>query len=453
MKAYIPNETVAAIATAPGDAGVAIVRISGKDAFEVAAKVIAGPLTLWKSHTAHFCQVKTLLGEKIDDALVLLMRAPRTFTGEDTVEIQCHGGRLIAKKILEELIKAGSRAALPGEFSFKAFMNKKIDLAQAEAIQTLVGAKNEKAYLAAKEQLDGKLSKKISDFQKRLTHWAAILEAWVDFPEEELEFASFEEIEEGLLSIAKDIKKLLDTFETGKIIHEGINLAIVGSPNVGKSSLMNALLGRDRAIVSPIAGTTRDLVEDDLKLNGLHFRLVDTAGLRKTEELIEGAGIEKTRQAIERADLFLFIVDATCPHIEEEFLTLLPKGKTIVCWNKVDLEHPRPLPSLPFEHTMEVSALLGTGLEKLHEKIDEVIWKEGACSTEEVVITAVRHRESLLRAFMRIGEVVEGLKTGKSAEFVTFDLRSALLELGTIIGTDVTEDILTEIFSHFCIGK
>lgn len=452
---YIPHETIAAVATPPGEGGIAIIRISGKEAIPTAAKIFSAPLETVQSHTVHFGQIRDRSGEKIDDVLIVVMRAPRSFTGENTVEIQCHGGRLVTARVLEAAIQAGARAALPGEFSFQAYMNGKIDLAQAEAIQALIHAKNETALLLAQEQLEGALSKKISSFQKKLTESAAIIEAWVDFPEEGLEFAPFDEMVTHLEAVHEEIEKLERTFHQGKIIHDGIQLSLIGSPNVGKSSLMNALLGKERAIVSPHAGTTRDLVEDDLRLNGLHFRLTDTAGIRETKECIEEEGIRRSRKAIERSDLILFVLDVTEKVIDTALIESLPKEKTIAVWNKIDLPHERPLPPLPFPHVVEVSAYAEMHLEALHEKIDAVIWegKNGSSHKEEVMITSLRHKESLANASTFLKKTITGLKAGVSPEFMAFDMRQALLELGKVIGTNVTEDILTAIFSKFCIGK
>ncbi len=454
---YIPGETIAAVATAPGDGGVAIVRICGQHALEVASKIFSRDVASFASHTVHFGKVMSLSGEKIDDVLLVVMHAPKTFTGEDTVEIQCHGGRLVTKTVLEATFSAGARPAGPGEFSLKAFMNGKVDLAQAEAIQALVSSKNEHAMNFAKVQLEGALSKKVVTFQKKLTEICAILEAWVDFPEEDLEFSPFEVVVDDLKNIASELKKLIDTFHQGKIIHEGILLSLVGSPNVGKSSLMNALLGKERAIVSHIPGTTRDLIEDDLRLNGLHFRLTDTAGIRKTSESIEEEGIRRTKTTIERSDLILFVVDVQDLDLfDHELMESLPKEKTVLVWNKSDLVEKNSLPLLSnfgFRHVVHVSAKTLFGLDDLHRKIDEVIFEKGCPHKDEVVITSLRHKESLVGALNAIEKVIEGLESDVSAEFAAFDARMALNELGMIIGTNVTEDVLSAIFSKFCIGK
>lgn len=451
---YRPGETIAAIATPLGEGGVAIIRISGKEALKVGDNVFSRSLANFATHTAHYGSIIDDKGKHVDDVLLLPMLGKRSFTGEDTVEIHCHGGSLITRRVLDTVLKAGARAALPGEFTFKAFINGKIDLAQAEAIQELICAKNERALDAAEDQLKGKLSSTIGNFQKELTDIAAILEAWVDFPDEGLEFASMEEICNLLQTICQQMKLLEDTFHNGRILHDGIALCLAGCPNVGKSSLMNALLDKERAIVSHIAGTTRDIVEDQMRLNGLNFRLIDTAGIRTGAEEIEQEGIRRSHAAIEKADLILFVLDAG-RGLESSDLALieqLPKNNTIAIWNKIDLNHP-PLPHLPFPHSIKLSAKEKTGLDELHKLIDQVIWDNGPPSREELLITNVRHKESLTNATKAAKRVLDGLRTGISPEFLSMDMRECLSELGKIIGTNIGEDILTAIFSKFCIGK
>ncbi len=451
---YQPGETIAAVATPPGEGGVAIIRISGNHALDVAEKVFSGPVKTYKSHTVHYGQIHNALKEHIDDVLIVPMLGNRSYTGEDTVEIHCHGGSLITRRVLDVVLQAGARAANPGEFTFKAFINGKIDLAQAEAVQELICAKNERALDAAEEQLKGSLSQKILSFQETLTQIAAILEAWVDFPEEGLEFASMEEVCADLEAISAQIEALANTFHDGRIVHEGISLCLIGSPNVGKSSLMNALLDKERAIVSHIPGTTRDILEDHMRLNGLNFKLIDTAGIRSTEEVIEQEGIKRSKAAMDDADLILFILDAAKGLDEQDraLLELLPTKKTIAVWNKVDLPHSE-LPQLPIAHVVMLSAKHKTGLEGLKQTIDTVIWEKGTPSREEVLITNVRHKEALLRAIDACQQVITGLKTDVSPEFLSMDMRRALSALGSIIGIDITEDVLSAIFSKFCIGK
>ena len=447
---YRMGETIAAVATPPGEGGVAIIRISGSSAIDVAARIYAGPLRSYPSHTLHFGQIIDE-GEVVDEVLVVVMKAPRSYTGEETVEIFCHGGSLMTRRVLEVVLKAGAKAALPGEFTFKAYMNGKLDLAQAEAVQALIGAKNELALQAAERQLQGALSRKIELFQKQLLEMSAILEAWVDFPEEDLEFASFEEVRASLEKTRAEMEVLSQTFQEGKKVFEGVTLCLAGAPNVGKSSLMNALLGKERAIVTDIPGTTRDLLEAEFKLGGLHFRLVDTAGIRETSEVIEQEGIRRSHQALQEADLVLLVLDAQ-RGIEEEdrrLLELTPSDKTVVIWNKTDL----PTTHVKPDQGVAISAKEATGLELLREKIDQKIWRTGPPSKQEIVITHVRHKEALDEAILSVGQVIEGLKRGVSAEFVASDMRRALVSLGTIMGLDVSEDILSAVFSKFCVGK
>jgi tRNA modification GTPase len=451
---YQPGETIAAIATPPGEGGISIIRLSGVRAIEIAEKIFSGPVASYKSHTLHLGIVHDGEGKCIDEALLLLMRAPRSYTGEDTVELQCHGGMIASKKILEACLKEGARAAMPGEFTFKAFMNGKLDLAQAEAVQKLIGAKNEEAFAAANDHLRGALSKKISEFQKELVRLGAIFEAWVDFPEEGIEFASQEELLEDLLSLSQAMQRLLNTFEDGKKIDQGISLCIVGAPNAGKSSLMNALLDQERAIVTEIAGTTRDLLHEELTIGSLHFKLTDTAGIRQTTEIVEQEGIRRSREAIEKADLILFVIDAAkrFGSEEQELFSILPKAKTIVLLNKMDIA-PCALCQTPFLHELRISAKEKSGLDKLKERIEQLIWQNGMPSKDEIFITSLRHKEALSRAIHNIDSVRKGLIEGVSPEFLTADLRSSLAELGRIIGTNITEEILSSIFSQFCIGK
>lgn len=451
---YQPGETIAAVATPPGEGGVAIIRISGNEALAIASKVFTGPVHTYATHSVHYGHIIDSSGRKVDDVLLIPMLGKKSYTGEDTVEICCHGGSLITRKVLEVILQAGARPAQPGEFTFKAYMNGKLDLSQAEAVQNLIHARSELALQAAEKHLQGALSSQIKTFQQDLTHIAAILEAWVDFPDEGLEFASMEEINQSLEALCQKMEKLAATFHDGRIIHDGIALCLIGCPNVGKSSLMNALLDKDRAIVSPTPGTTRDIVEDVLRLNGLNFRLIDTAGIRDTSEHIEAEGIRRSKAALESADLILFLLDAEAGLRDEdlELMKLVEQKKTLFIWNKIDL-HRGSLPSLPFPHVVEVSAKEKTGLSELHQAIDKVLWKEGPPSKEEVMITSLRHHQALNQAILGCQKVIQGLQQGISPEFLSSDMRSSLNELGKIIGTNVSEDILSSIFSTFCIGK
>jgi tRNA modification GTPase len=450
---YYPGETIVAIATPQGEGGVAIIRVSGKEAFSKVQPFVKKKISSIESHKAHFCKLYAINGEHLDDVLLLPFQAPKSYTGEDTIEIHCHGGRLITRRVLEALIASGIRGAKPGEFTFKAFMNGKIDLSQAEAVQEMIHAKNEFALNAATEQLEGALSQKIGSFQESLTEIAAILEAWVDFPDEGLEFASIESVCETLQKTEEKMRLLSETYHEGRLIHDGISLCLVGRPNVGKSSLMNALLDHDRAIVTDIAGTTRDILEADLRLNGLNVRLIDTAGIRETEEIVEKEGVRRSKIAMEKADIVLFVLDQSAPLQDEDhtLFKLVPKNKTLLIWNKNDLSKVAPLDlGLPF---VSLSAKEKRGLEELHKKIDHLLFKHERSHKEEVLIANVRHKEALDQAIISCQMVREGLQTGLSAEFVTSDMRECLHHLGVIIGKNITDEILTSIFSKFCIGK
>lgn len=444
------EECIAAIATPPGEGGIAIVRLSGQDALQIANRVFSGDVTSYLTHTVHFGRVKAADERVLDEVLLLVMHGPRSFTGQDTVEIHCHGGSLLTRRILERCIEAGARPAEPGEFSLRAFLNGKLDLAQAEAIQEVIGAKSERALDAAESRLQGQLSEKIKNFQSRLTESAAILEAWVDFPEEGLEFASMEELCGSLSTILAELDVLVASFHDGRLIQEGITVCLAGKPNVGKSSLLNALLDAERAIVTEHAGTTRDLVEDQLRLNGLQLRLLDTAGIRECPDPIEAEGIKRSKQAMGSADLVLWVLDAS--QEEEPELPSSDPQRTLVVWNKVDLPH-RPLPHLDLPHVVEVSALERDGLDALRTAIDEVIWAGAVPDQDQLLITSVRHRDALQRASAALRAVIDGLRAGVSAEFVSFEMRCVLVELGSIIGVDIGEQLLSSIFSKFCLGK
>ncbi len=444
------QDTIAAVATAPGEGAIAVIRISGPATFSVAEQIFSRSIQNFKTHTAHYGNILDKAGKILDSVLLLIMRGPHSYTGEDSVEISCHGGQLITRRVLQRIFEAGARPAQPGEFSLRAYLNGKLDLAQAEAVQTLIAAKSELALENAERQLQGALSEKVAGFQRALTETAAILEAWVDFPEEDLAFVTMEEIVADLAATCGKMEKLQATFHEGKALHDGLSLCLLGAPNVGKSSLMNALLGFERAIVTEIAGTTRDLLEEDLRLAGLHFKLIDTAGIRETAERIEKEGIRRSEAALQKADLILLLLDASRPltSSDHELVARAPRTKTIVVWNKTDLaKPPESIEGVP------ISAKEKKGLDELKAAIEKLIWKQGAPSKDEVLITQLRHYNALTKAIQSCHAVIAGLKQGVSAEFVASDMRSALQELGAIIGTNVTEDILSAIFAKFCLGK
>lgn len=444
------TRTIAAIATPPGEGGVAIIRISGKEAIAIAERIFSRPISSLPSHTAHFGKILHN-GKTVDEVLLLIMRAPKSYTGEDTVEIQCHGGGLITKKVLEAVLEAGAHAAGPGEFTLQAFLNGKLDLAQAEAVQTLIGAKNSLALDAARDQLSGKLSTYVQTLQSELINIAAILEAWVDFPEEGLEFASQEEVIASLSQTREKMVHLASTFNEGRKIQEGIQLCFIGTPNAGKSSLLNALLGHERAIVTPIAGTTRDLIDAELHLGGLHFHLFDTAGIRETNEIIEQEGIRRSKAAMDKADFIILLTDVSKPLTPEEteLLTSTPSSKTLLLWNKTDLPH--SIPTLSHPHQIALSAKTGAGIEDLKKQLLQLV--SVSPEKDQIILTQARHKEALQNAIHDLTALIDGLKTAVSPEFISADMRSCLKNLGSIIGMDISEEILSSIFAKFCVGK
>ncbi|MCI5051570.1 MAG: tRNA uridine-5-carboxymethylaminomethyl(34) synthesis GTPase MnmE [Simkaniaceae bacterium] len=443
------NDTIAAIATAPGNGGVAIIRISGEKAVEIADALFARSVEKMPSHTVRFGKFHSIAGEFIDEVLIVVMRAPTTYTGEDVVEVHCHGGRLITKRVLQAILDAGALPAGPGDFTRRAFLNGRIDLTRAEAIQEVIGAQNERSLAAAREHLAGYLAKAITAFQRKLADVTAIVEAWVDYPEEGLEYATPSELISALEDIKGEMEGLTETFHDGKIISEGLSLCLLGAPNVGKSSLMNALLGRDRAIVTHIAGTTRDLLEEPLRIGDLHFQLTDTAGIRTTTDIIEQEGIRRSKSTAMEADIILCLLDSSRHLTDEESILLssLPPEKTVVVWNKSDLATELQTVNFPIE--VRISAKTGSNLENLKKVINEKFCP----SAKPLTLTSERHYRALTRSLTSLSSAISGLKDGISPDLLASDLRASLHHLSTIIGIDVTEEILSAIFSKFCVGK
>ena len=447
------SSTIAAVATPPGEGGVAIIRVSGSDALDIANRVFSKTIRDIPSHTAVYGKILNSEKEIIDHVLVLPMVSPRSYTGEDTVEIHCHGGRM-AQKVLDVIFLAGAQPAGPGEFTYRAFSNGKLDLTQAEAVQSLIGAQNDLALQAAKNQLEGTLSKTIQSFQHELAHTAAILEAWVDFPEEGLEFATTDEIVEQLKSTLEKMQNLHKTFHHGQKISEGLTLCLIGAPNVGKSSLMNALLKKDRAIVTSQAGTTRDTLDADLHIGSLHFRLTDTAGIRETTETIEQEGVKRSKAHAKTADCILFVLDTTrsLNADEKKLLDQVDPAKTIICWNKIDLQIEKNQ-MLTFPYQVNLSAKTGLGLGTLETSLEKTVFAQGLPDKNQLILTQKRHFQALTRAITELEKLIAGLQTNISCEFLASDMRTVLLSLSQICGTDVTEDVLDAIFSTFCVGK
>jgi tRNA modification GTPase len=460
MEFSLTSDTIAAICSAPGEGAIAVVRLSGPKAKQIASKLLGPQILEMGPQTARVGWLRDLRGQPIDQVVCLFFQGPRSFTGEDVIELQTHGGYLVPKQVLRALLEAGARAATPGEFSSRALLNGKMDLAQAEAIQSLIGARNELAVKAAQQALSGRLSSYLQERMSRLFDLAGILEAWVDFPEEDLEFASFDEVAASLEAVCQDLEYLKSTYRHGQRLVEGLTICLAGVPNAGKSSLLNTLLGRDRAIVTDIAGTTRDLLESEWRVGGIHVRLIDTAGIRSTEETIEAEGIRRSRQAVEEADIVLAVFDASRADekAQQELLTELPAEKAIFVLNKCDLVTPRDqdtmISQLPEgSHWVAVSATTGQGMASLLQQLEQRVWHGAAPVVEELILTQERHVEAIGNAICAFRSVVQGLRQGLSAEYVALEMRSGLQSLRSITGENLSESILSAIFSRFCLGK
>ncbi|HAK89806.1 MAG: tRNA uridine-5-carboxymethylaminomethyl(34) synthesis GTPase MnmE [Nitrospirae bacterium GWB2_47_37] len=461
------DDTIAAISTATGEGGIGIVRLSGKDAIAVADKVFSSPKTKRlkdaKSHTVVYgFIIDPSNNERIDEVLVTVMRAPKTYTKEDVVEINCHGGMLPLRKTLDMLLKAGARLAEPGEFTKRAFLNGRIDLSQAEAVIDVIRSKTEQAERLALQQLEGRLSGRIEGIKERIANICAHVEAYIDFPEEEIETPVKDAIIDSMQAVTEDLTALSKGYDEGKFFREGVSTAIVGKPNVGKSSLLNALLQKDRAIVTEMPGTTRDVIEDYLNINGLPLKIMDTAGIRETHDLAEMEGVKRSLRAIEGADIVIAVFDGSIPfdNADAEVIEKVKDKKTIFVFNKSDSLDERVIrenlsilrrSNIP---TIKVSALTGDGIDTLKDAVYSLcISTGGAAGVEDVIITNIRHKQSIDNALKSIKEAAEALRGGQPLEVAALFLRESLDSLGEIVGIVTTEDILNRIFSEFCIGK
>ncbi len=458
------DDTIAAIATPLGEGGLAVLRISGPEALAIADKIFVGKTkpSSAPTHTIHFGKI-VRDGKTLDEALLAVLRAPRTFTREDTVEISCHGGILPAKLVLDAILANGARLAEPGEFTRRAFLNGRIDLAQAEAVADLIHSRTELALAAANEQLAGKLSQRINRLRDDLLHILAHVEAHIDFPDEDIAPDTREKLLKRLEDGVAFITELLRTANEGQILRRGIRAAIVGRPNTGKSSLLNQLLGRDRAIVSHIPGTTRDTIEETANVRGIPVVFIDTAGLREAGDEIEIEGIRRSRQSLAQAELILHVLDAAQPltRDDENYFAEFAGKKRIFVRNKIDLPAqwqwppkfdaaPNGLPSAP---PVDVSCVTGQGIESLKDAIKEMIWSGEVKAEMLQVMINSRHQDALTRARAAAVRSVDALRGNATLELVALDLRIAVGAVGEIVGKTTTEDLLDSIFSQFCIGK
>lgn len=454
--------TIAAISTAMSASGIGIVRISGEDAMEVISRIYRSKggkkrIKEVPSHTIHYGYIYDE-EELIDEVLVMIMRAPRTFTGEDTVEIDCHGGVFAMKRVLETVLKNGAEIAGPGEFTKRAFLNGRMDLSQAEAVMDVIQAKNEYALRSSIDQLKGSVQKAICDIRKKIIYHIAYIESALDDPEH----ISLEGYPQELLEVVDkeqlEIKKLLKSSSDGKMIQEGIQTVILGKPNAGKSSLLNLLLGENRAIVTDIAGTTRDILEEYITLHGITLKIVDTAGIRETEDIVEKIGVDRAREMAQKADLILYVVDSSVPldSNDEEIMSMLNGKKAIILYNKTDLKAAIEIDRLREKAghpVIPISAKEETGITELEEKIKDMFFGGELSFNDEVYITNARHKAALEEADKSLDLVRNSILGGLPEDFFSIDLMNAYENLGKILGESVGEDLVNEIFSKFCTGK
>ena len=455
-------DTICGIATAQGEGGIAIIRVSGNKALEIVGRIFKGinnfDINNMKTYTMKYGNIiDSVSKEVIDEVIISYMKGPRSFTAEDVVEINCHGGVVSTNRVLEEVIKSGARIAEPGEFTKRAFLNGRIDLSQAEAVMDIITAKTDLAMKSAVMQNEGVLSKEINKFRAYLLDVLALIEYDVDFTEddEEPDATVPVKVSESLNKAIIDMEKLLKGANEGKIIREGLKMTIVGKPNVGKSSLMNALLQEKRAIVTDIPGTTRDVIEEYINLGGIPVKITDTAGIRETEDVVEKIGVERSREKLEEADLVVLMLDTSRPLDDEdrEIIKSIKDKKTIVLLNKVDLERKLQLEELDGLHNLiEISAMTGFGIEDLKQEIKELFFN-GEVDNESLIITNSRHKQALYRALENCKIAEERLKMNEFLDLISIYVTSGLRALGEITGAELEEDLVNKIFSEFCVGK
>ena len=455
------TDTIAAIATAMSSSGIGIIRISGDAAVQIVDRIFfmknKKNLSDMPTHTIYYGHIKDG-DEVIDEVMVVLMRAPKSYTKEDTVEIDCHGGVYVMKRVLETVIKYGARPAEPGEFTKRAFLNGRIDLAQAESVIDIIHAKNEFALKSSERQLSGSLSSAVKTVREKLLHEIAFIESALDDPEH-ISLDGYPKTLQGIVEEAgKEIRKLLANSDNGKILKEGISTVIIGKPNAGKSSLLNTLVGEERAIVTDIAGTTRDVLEEQINLNGIILNVIDTAGIRKTDDVVEKIGVDRAKKYLNDADLAIYVVDTSTQLDENDFeiMELLKDRKAIVLLNKSDLTPVTDSESIRKhldKKMIAISAKEQTGIEELEETIREMFFTGEVTFNDEVYITNIRHKTALQEARNSLNLVVQSILDGMPEDFYSIDLMNAYEELGSIVGEAVEDDLVNEIFSKFCMGK
>ncbi|WP_298545741.1 tRNA uridine-5-carboxymethylaminomethyl(34) synthesis GTPase MnmE [uncultured Aquimarina sp.] len=462
----IPQDTIVALATPAGAGAIAIIRISGNDAIGTCAPLFRSirgkDLSKQKSHTIHLGHI--LDGERVlDEVLVSIFKGTNSYTGEPTVEISCHGSSYIQQEIIQLLLRKGCRAANAGEFTLRAFINGKLDLSQAEAVADLIASDSEASHQIALQQMRGGFSNEIKKLRDELLNFASLIELELDFAEEDVEFANRTQFQDLISRITKVLKRLIDSFAVGNVIKNGIPVAIVGEPNVGKSTLLNALLNEERAIVSDIAGTTRDTIEDEINIGGIGFRFIDTAGIRDTKDVVESIGIKKTFEKIEQAQVVIYLVDSSELTVDSlkqlkteigKIKNKYPQKPLIVVANKVDKLNDGQISTLQseIENIHLLSAKQNIGVEELQNKLLEFV-NTGALRNDETIVTNSRHYDALLKALEEIQKVQYGIDNGLSGDLMAIDIRQALYHFGEITGEITSDDLLGNIFANFCIGK
>ena len=454
-------DTIGAISTSIGEGGIAIVRISGDKAKDVVDKIFQAKngksIKDMKSYTMKYGYIIDENNNHIDEVVVSFMKGPRSFTAEDTIEINCHGGVVATNKVLEQVIKQGVRLAEPGEFTKRAFLNGRIDLSQAEAVIDIINAKTDLSMKSALMQSEGAISKEIQELRGKLLSTIAHIEATVDYPEDDLEEVTAEMAIKDLEVIKKEIKEFIETAEEGKILREGLSTVIVGKPNVGKSSLLNALTKENRAIVTDIPGTTRDVIEEYINISGIPIKIIDTAGIRETDDVVEKIGVERSRAKINDADLIILILDSSDDLSEEdkEIINHISNKKYMILLNKSDLNSKITqvnLENINCKNIYSISAKTGEGIDKVRSAIKDMFFK-GEISTNNIIITNTRHKEALLRAYECVESAIDTLNHTFAIDLASIDIRNAWTFLGEITGDSLEENIIDKIFKDFCLGK
>lgn len=455
------KDTIAAIATAMSSSGIGIVRISGDEAFDIIKKIYVGKnnkdLTQVKSHTIHYGYIMDD-EETIDEVLVMIMKGPHSFTGEDTVEIDCHGGVYVVKRILETVIKYGARPAEPGEFTKRAFLNGRLDLSQAEAVIDVINSKNEYALKSSVSQLKGNVQRKIKEIREEIIYHTAFIETALDDPEHISVDGYGEKLKITVDKLLEELNVLLKSSDNGRIIKEGIKTVIVGKPNAGKSSLLNVLVGEDRAIVTDIAGTTRDVLEEAIQLNGISLNIMDTAGIRDTEDVVEKIGVDKAKLYANEADLVIYVVDASRELDENDFniIHMIQDKKAVVLLNKSDLDTvvtENMIKSYIEKPILSISAKEESGIRELEDTLKDMFFHGEISFNDEVYITNIRHKTALQDAYDSLVKVNVSIENNMPEDFYSIDLLDAYESLGSITGETIGEDLVNEIFSKFCMGK